>query len=154
MDKPTRERLAEQTASRTGKTKTYRQLVRGGDREPGIFMLADRGHWLLKRAVLEGGTMRTLITAFLATTAILGSNGALAKPTLTFARGVPVGNRLEAIGEKMQEDHDGFTDVNPVFVLDDQKPGMLLLVFPATKAARDLGMKTAAEEAFIRVEHE
>lgn len=77
------------------------------------------------------------------------STAILAKPILTATCDVPVGNRYDQISGTIKERHDDFTDVHPVFVLDDQKPDKLLLIFGPTKPAQDFGFPTKAEEAQI-----
>ena len=91
--------------------------------------------------------MRILLASLAMVTALDGQ--VFAQPTWTATCEVPVGNRYDQVNGKIKESHDDFTDVHPLFVLDDEKPGKLLLIWGATKRARELGRQTKAEEATV-----
>ncbi len=80
---------------------------------------------------------------------LLVSTAAAAKPILTATCGVPTGTRYGYSRAGLQFGKDDFTNVNPVFVLDSEKKGKLLVIFGATQSAQGLGVATQADEAAI-----
>lgn len=93
----------------------------------------------------QGDRMRLALIFFLIQMMI----PAFAKPVMTATCDEPVGNRIDQVGGKIQRREDGFTGVNPVFILDDEKPGKLLYIWGPAKWARDSGVETKALEASI-----
>jgi len=53
------------------------------------------------------------------------------------------------VNGKIEKHDDGFSGVNPTFILDDEKPGKLLYIWGPAKWAKDVGIETKALEATI-----
>ncbi len=89
--------------------------------------------------------MRTILAC-----ALLVSVVAHAKPVLTATCGQPIGQRLDQVAGSIQSKSDGFDGVNPVFIIDDQKPKVVTYIWGPAEWARDvLKMKAAAQDALI-----
>lgn len=75
---------------------------------------------------------------------------AQAKPVLTVTCSQPTGQRFDQVAGNIQPKNDGFDGVNPVFIIDDQRPKIITFIWGPAEWARDaLKMKAAAQEAFI-----
>jgi len=67
------------------------------------------------------------------------------KPILTVSCAEPKGTRFDygkglmETGMKLKTSKDGFKGVNPIFVIDDEKPKRMLVIWGDTK--RNLSMK-------------
>jgi hypothetical protein len=70
-------------------------------------------------------------------------------PTLTAVCEEPSGNRVDLVDQTIRRGDDSFGGVNPVFIIDDAKPGVLTVVWGPTKAVQDAGVPTSAIEAQI-----
>jgi hypothetical protein len=75
---------------------------------------------------------------------------ATAKPILTATCGEPVGTRYDQENGVVRVKSDGFSGVNPVFIIDDEKLKTLTFIWgPAGWAKKELEMKANAQEAVI-----
>jgi len=90
--------------------------------------------------------MRVAHLAFLT---LISASPVIAKPVLTATCDDPKGVTFRQLRGNVEQAQDGFNDVHPVFVLDSDHKGKLLVVFGSTKPARDLGVTTQADEATI-----
>lgn len=74
----------------------------------------------------------------------------IAKPIVTATCGEPVGTRYDQEGGVVRAKADGFSGVNPVFIIDDEKPRTLTFIWgPADWAKGELGARPSAQEAII-----
>ena len=75
---------------------------------------------------------------------------ATAKPILTATCDEPVGTRYDQENGVVRTKSDGFSGVNPVFIIDDEKPKTLTFIWGAADwAKKELKMKATAQEAVI-----
>ena len=72
-----------------------------------------------------------------------------AKPVLTVTCSEPTGHRYDYVQGSIESSTDGFSGVNPVFVVDDEKPKKLLVIWGPANPARALGFERRANEATI-----
>ncbi len=90
--------------------------------------------------------MKLLASALFA----LATSAASAKPVMTVTCGEPTGIRFDRTHGAVNTNEDGFTGVNPLFILDDENPARLTVVWgPAMGAKELLGAETKATEAVI-----
>ena len=82
--------------------------------------------------------------------ALLMASAVYAKPVFTATCGTPVGTRYDQVNSTLVEKPDGFTGVNPIFIIDDQRPTKLTYIWgPAEWAKNELKIKAEAQEALI-----
>lgn len=93
-------------------------------------------------------TLKRAIYAFL-----FFSSGAIfqaaAEPALTVKCGEPKGTRFDLMGGKIETDTDAFTGVNPLFIFDNDKPGVVTVFWGHTEKYGTPPLTSAKEASII-----
>jgi len=72
-----------------------------------------------------------------------------AEPVLTAMCNEPVGVRYDLIDGKILKRDDGYSGVNPVFIIGDDNPDKMIFIWGPANAAKSIGYETKALEAVI-----